>query len=465
MKWINKILGKKEDESGSASKHNGVENKNLLPNKFLFAGLEGKSFGRYSDNNKSLAKTQSWYKSEDLFKEKKYHESFAAYFEYLRDDEEDNVHFKQEGETFTFDLLQGSKKVSGKCDGKSIICCVPLASMPDPNIAVMRRLLDMNFNLYYSRTALKEDGTLYMIFDTDVNSASTSKMYYAMRELATKADRQDDILLADFNTLKPVGTEHITPLTEDELEFKYRYFKQWIEQGLAKIEELNQDSFSGAIAYLLPGILYRIDFLIVPEAKILAEIERVSGIYWKRKEDTTLVERNQMMKDSIRKMLDTITKEQFAASVYHSKSTFAISAPPKPDKMRENIYNANRDSQWYINNKYPELALALVEYGLVYNQFTYSMPSILTELTSVFMAVRHGEYYRECGMKAVLYNATDNKFDKQTIEGAVDGILSRYREKFKSLKWDFSRMKYDSLYEFAISYTELMTNINLETKR
>lgn len=465
MRWINKILGKKEEETRANGKHNGAANKNLAPGKYLFAGLEGTCFGRYSDNNKTLAKTQAWYRSEDLFKEKKFHESFAAFFEYLRDEEEDNVHFKQDGDKFTFDLLQGSKKVTGKCDGKTIVCCVPLAMMAEPNTAVMRKLLDMNFSLYYSRTALKEDGTLYMIFDTDVNSASTSKMYYALRELATKADRQDDILLADFNTLKAVGTDHIVPLTPHELDFKFRYFQTWIREGLAKIDELNQDSFSGAIAYLLPGILYRIDFLIVPEAKILAEIERISGIYWTRKEDTTLVERNQMMKDAIRKMLDTTTKEQFAASVYHSKSTFSISAPPKPDKMRDNIYNANKDARWYVDNKYPEIALALVEYGMVYNQFTYSMPSVLTELTSVFMAVRHGDYYRECGMKPVLYNPEDKKFDKQTIEDAIEGILSRYREKFKNLKWDFSRMRYDGLYEFAVSFTELMTNINLETKR
>lgn len=463
MNWLNKIIGRKDEPANGQPP--AVTNKNLAPGKYIFAGLEGRRFGRYSDNNKPLKKTQAWYKSEDLFKEKNYNEAFATFFEYLRDEEDDNVHFRQHGDTFTFDLAQGSKQVSGKCDGKNIVCCVPLALMPEPHTAAMRRLLDMNFNLYYSRTALKEDGTLYMIFDTDVQSVSTSKMYYGLRELATKADRQDDILLADFNTLKPVGTEHITHLSPEELDFKYRYFRDWIEKGLARIEELNQDSFSGAIAYLLPVILYRIDFLITPEAKLLAELERISGIYWARKEDTTLVERNQMMKDAIRKLLETATKEYFAANVYYSKSTFAISSPPKNDKVRDNIYNANRDSHWYVENKYPDIALALVEYGLLYNQFIYSMPSLVSELTTVFMAVLHSEYFQLCGMKAKLYDEKEQKFDKQTIEDAVDSILSRYREKFRSLKWDYGRMRYDSLYEFALSFSELVSNLNLETKR
>jgi hypothetical protein len=462
MSWINKFLGKKDDNTRSSK--DGADKEPRAPGSPVFAGLEGMRFGRYSDNNKTFAKSQSWYKAEDLFKEKNYNEAFAAFFDYLRDEEEDNVHFKPEGDTFTFDLLQGSKKVSGKSDGKDILVSVPLAKMAEPSIPVMRRLLDMNFNMYYSRTALDPDGTLCMLFDTDVKSTTTNKLYYALRELATKGDRLDDLLLADFASLQPTGIDHIQPYTEHELEFKYRYFRMWIEEGLKAIDVLNQDAFSGAIAYLLPVILYRIDFLITPEAKILAEMERISSIYWARKEDTTLVERNQIMKDAVRKMLET-TKEQFAANVYHSRSTFAISAPPKPDKARDSIYNANKDSHWYIDNKYPEIALALVEYGLLYNQFIYSMPSIITELTTVFMAVIHSDYFAECGMKVPLYNKEEKKFNKPAIEEAVDSILKSYKEKFRGIKWDFTRVRYDSLYDFALTFSEQMASMNLETKR
>ena len=34
---------------------------------------------------------------------------------------------------------------------------VTLARMAEPSVAVMRRLLEMNFNLYYSRYALDDD--------------------------------------------------------------------------------------------------------------------------------------------------------------------------------------------------------------------------------------------------------------------------------------------------------------------
>ncbi|MES2701085.1 MAG: hypothetical protein V4649_00510 [Bacteroidota bacterium] len=458
MNWFSKLIGKKEEKENQAPGDDGQAARMGLP------GLEGIRFGRYSDNNKSRGQTQSWYKAEELFKQKQYKEAFESFFFYLHDEEENNVVFKQDGDKFTFDLLQGSKKVHGECDGTNILCCVPLAQMSDPITAVMRRLLEMNFNMYYCRTSMDEHNVLCMIFDTDVHSVDTSKLYYGLRELSTKSDRMDDLLLADFNTLKAVGTDHITHLSAWELEFKYSYFRRWIEEGLKRIDGLNQDAFSGAIAYLLPVILYRTDFLITPEAKLLAEMERISTIYWARKEDTTLVERNQMMKDSIRKLLD-ITKEEFSANVYHAKSTFSISAPPKTEKIRDNIYNANKDSHWYIDNKYPDIALSLVEYGVLYSQFIYSMPSVLTELTSVFMAVLHTDFFAECGLPAPLYEPIEKKFNKEAIEETVDDILKRYKDKFKGMKWDFARMKYDNLYEFAISFSEQMASMNLETKR
>ena len=53
--------------------------------------------GRYSDNNKTVEKVERWNEAESLFKEKKYLESISAFFEYLRDDDEDNVFHTQEG--------------------------------------------------------------------------------------------------------------------------------------------------------------------------------------------------------------------------------------------------------------------------------------------------------------------------------------------------------------------------------
>ena len=41
------------------------------------------TFGRYSDNNKSVAKVEKWNAADSLFKEKKYYESIGAFFDQL----------------------------------------------------------------------------------------------------------------------------------------------------------------------------------------------------------------------------------------------------------------------------------------------------------------------------------------------------------------------------------------------
>src|SRR5438034_3977659 len=74
------------------------------------------SFGRYSDNNKSVEKVNRWTDADNLFKEKKYPESFDAFFEYLRDDSLNNVVHERNESSGRFEFYQGSKIVRGGYD-------------------------------------------------------------------------------------------------------------------------------------------------------------------------------------------------------------------------------------------------------------------------------------------------------------------------------------------------------------
>lgn len=463
MGWLDKLFNNKTDGNRVAEPEKEVPPEATISS-HPFAGLENQSFGHYSDNNKGYKKTQSWYAADDRFKEKNYPESFSAFFDYLKDDETENVRYRPDGKCFTFEILQGSKKIDGHCDGEHIVASAPLAKMPTPSTAVMRRLLELNFNLFYTRCALDNDNTLCMTFESYLSAANPLKLYHGLRELATRADKQDDLLLSDFSQLEPAGMDHIVPLTAEELEVKYTYFRNWIEKMLARVAELNQDSFSGAIAYMLLALIYRIDFLIVPQAKLLSDIEKISQLYWEKKEEITLIERNRMMQDAIRKLLE-VTREEFAKSVYHSKSTFALASPPAMDKVRDNILNPNKDTTWYVENKYPDLALIINEYGLAYNQFIYSMPQIVTDLVTIYYAVIHADYFRALGIQQAFYTPETNTFNKTLITAAVDKTMVLYADKYTLARWDHSKIKYEGLFEFGISFTEQIANLNLEVKR
>ena len=114
----------------------------------------GIRFGRYSDNNKSVEKVERWNEAESLFKEKKYYESLNAFFDYLKDDEEDNVFHTQEGKKGTFTFYQGSKVIRGYYNEDFLEAEVHLAQMPQPGVPVMRRLLEMKIKWPCCLTAI-----------------------------------------------------------------------------------------------------------------------------------------------------------------------------------------------------------------------------------------------------------------------------------------------------------------------
>src|SRR5205823_12496594 len=123
------------------------------------------------------------------------------------------VIYERNGTDGKFELFQGSKIVRGEYNDQFLKAEVTLARMPKPSTPVMRRLLEMNFNLFYSRFAMDND-RLNMRFDSDMSTATPNKLYYGLKELATKADKQDDLLVQNFSVLEKADIEHVEPLPE-----------------------------------------------------------------------------------------------------------------------------------------------------------------------------------------------------------------------------------------------------------
>ena len=421
----------------------------------------GIQFGRYSDNNKTVSKVEKWNEAEGLFKEKKYHESIETFFDYLRDEQTGNVVHKREGTKGSFEFYQGSKVIRGFYNEEVLEAEVRLALMPSPSVPVMRRLLEMNFNLYYSRYALDGEKIL-MLFDSDVETANPSKLYYGLKELATKADKQDDLLVQDFTSLQLMEADHITEIPEEEKAVKLKYFKKWIQDTLELIESVDNDKFSGGIAYLLLALAYRIDYLILPEGKLLRELEKVVEIYF-RKDDRLVTEKNQEMMDCFQKMLSK-DKEEFYPYLFRSRYTFSIVTPQNFKTIADAIYNANQNIGWYKENKLTNIAAQISEYGLSYCQYSYSLPRPLSELVQVFMMVNYPGYFKELGFRESFYNRTTNEFDKEAIIERIKTVCARWKEKYPELDFKTEKLKFENNLAFNQSFTTEVEYLNLETK-
>ena len=418
-------------------------------------------FGRYSDNNKSVAQTARWTDADNLFKEKKYFESLDAFFEYLKDDAEQNTLYERNDETGKFEIFQGSKIVKGMFNRDELKAEVTLAGMLQPSVPVMRRLLESNFSLYYSRFAL-DDGRLCMRFDSDTNTASPSKLYYGLKELATKADKQDDLLVQEFSSLQAVDNEHVAAIPLAEKEVKYRYFQSWIQQTLDTIASVDADKFSGGNAYLLLALIFRIDFLIAPEGKLLSDLEKINGIYFKKDERQT-IEKNQDMVDAFKK-LQSLSKEDVMNSLIKSKHTFSIASPQQYKVIADSINGANTNMKWYVDNNYPFFATQINEYGISYCQYSYSIPRVITEFFHLYMMINYADYFTDLGFGNPYFNAKEKRFSQQAILDKIATIQGRWREKFPLLEIKTQNLRFDSLINFNTSFTTELSLLNTEAK-
>src|SRR5688572_2015062 len=376
-------------------------------------------FGRYSDNNKPVAKVEKWNEAESLFKEKKYTESIIAFFDYLRDDETDNVKLVKETDQYKFLFYQGSKIVRGLFNEQQLEAEIVLAKMPQHSVPVMRRLLEMNFNLYYSRYALNGD-KLCMLFDSDIETANPSKLYYGLKELATKADKQDDLLVQDFTSLVTTGTEHIEQIPDEEKEIKYKHFQKWIKEALDLVETIDVDKFSGGIAYMLLALAYRIDYLIAPQGKLQQDVEKIVEAYF-RKDERLVTEKNQEMTDCFMK-LSAKTKEDFFPYMFRSLYTFSIVNPQNHKTISDAIYNANQNIAWYKENKQIKIAALISEYGISYCQYSYSLPRPITELYLLFMMVNYPDFFAELGYTREYYSLEKKEFNQSAIIEKIKSI-------------------------------------------
>ena len=133
-------------------------------------------FGRYTDSHKSTEQYDSWDIALEKFEEKNYLESFSNFFDYLNDKKENNVTWSRENGTIDFEIFQGSKKIIGKANDKEFRATAKVVKTESLNIGFMRRLVETNFDLKYSKFALDDDDNIVIIL-LSVNNGITSYFY------------------------------------------------------------------------------------------------------------------------------------------------------------------------------------------------------------------------------------------------------------------------------------------------
>ncbi len=406
-------------------------------------------FGKYTDRNKTKGQYESWDKSINLFKDKKYIASYYEFFNYLKDDKTENVQFEKNGSRINFSFFQGSKVIHGTLNEREVQAEAEVARFHEQNMAVMRKLLKENYYLYFSKFAVKND--VYTIkYFSPVEDAQPSSFYYALKEIATEADMWDDVLVEEFPEVEAINIEHIEEINEHEKQAKLTWFRNWINEALTKVEELDSAKFTGAIAYYLLNLTFKIYHLLSPEGTLLDDIRFIQSIFYK-KDNKSLDEKEAAMIEEYKRLVSK-PDDEIVKSFYRVKATFAVVAPTNHETVSAFMNSELEKAKSYIENNYLDIVEEICKYAVYFSSYSYGMPAVANEILMVFWRVFNPVFFADLGFKQSFFNTNTNTIDKENVVKRIEHILSHSKKRYPMGQFNVDKLDFSSKLDFAVSF-------------
>jgi hypothetical protein len=422
-------------------------------------------FGRYSDSYKDASQYEAWDESLKQFEAENYLESYRIFFKYLRDEKEDNVRWVEENGGIRFEILQGSKRLSGFADARQLKAVARIAHAKELSVAFMRRLVESNYSLDYSRYALDDDNNLVIKFDTSTLDGSPYKLYYALKEVAINADKQDDLLLDEFeNMLEPLDMGSKKEISDAEKNIKYRFIKENINSVFTEIDNgsLSVEKYPGGISYLLLSAVYKIDYLTSPEGFLMETIERIHRSYFDA-DGKTSTQKNLVIRKELEKVL-LRSEESLRTELYATTSTFGILSPNQHETLVTLIDGELANMDWYEENKHTKVALSVPGYIVGNALFNYALPKPMKELLELYYRISESDFFKDLGYTPPYFDAVKEVFDQKEIKNAVRRVVEANKEKYTHLSPNFGLLDFKNPCRFARTYLMMIRDLDLTVK-
>lgn len=416
-------------------------------------------FGRYSDAHKNDYQINFWNSATKLFGEKKYLEAYEKFFQYINDESESNVSFENTGSKIVFEIQQGSKIITGEADENHCRAETVVATFNSLDVVVMRKLLEFNYQLKYSRYSIN-DKQIKLSFDSSTIDGSPEKLYYALREVATHSDRQDDLLINEFETLSQFDNSFISDLKKEEKEVKHRYLKVWINSAFNLIDKLDSNQNDHVISQILLATAFKIDYLIVPQGKLMNEIEKIQHISFVP-DGTNKIEKNDSIKQIFKKILN-VPKEQIFEELYATKATFGVTQPISHEYLSKFLNEESPKSAYIKNQQQYQIHLFVQEYICQYIMFFWGVNPPTKDLLHLAVRLINENYFNELGFKPALYEPMKEELNKKELLAIIQSIEKRAKLNYSNFKLDYSVLKFESIPFFVESVFDLIKTLNYD---
>ena len=416
-------------------------------------------FGRYSDIYHTVGQDEAFDQAVQYFEDDQFIASYKAFFNYLKNDDEGNINmWEEEGGTLRFEIYQGSKKVVGYGNAQKLHAEAKVAKVKNLQTSFMRRLLEKNYELKYSRFTLTSDDEIAMVFDTYTIDGSPFKLYAALKELATNADKHDDILLDEFDALGSAELHVKRELPEWEKEVKYHYVIGEIQDVFDEIDngKLNMVQYPIASTYLLLYLCYKLDYLIKPEGFMMEALERIHRLAY-GKDGKNAAQKNQLLRKEFQQLFDR-PKEMFFKEMYEVRATFGITAPIDHAKVALAIDQELPNMKWYREHGHEKIALAIPGFIASRSLFYFAVPMPDRDFFHLLIQILESDYFQKLGFSTC---CTNGKLDERNIKKRIREITESHRENHPDLNPDLKKLNFDSLCEFAESYCWMIKELEV----
>jgi hypothetical protein len=420
-------------------------------------------FGRFSDAYKSDEQQQAFDRSLEAFEQGDLLTAYREFMLYLLDEEAQrpNVTWEEKDGGIQFEFYQGSQRISGFAGKDGIKAESRVAKAMDLNVGVMRRLMEANFHLKFSRFALDAENNLCIVFDTKTLDGSPLKVLHALRELAIHADKQDDLLLGEFSqALIPAEERQLDPVPEHEKEVKYQYIHRSIEAVMAEMDKGKPDPnvYPGTYAYLFLALAFKLDYLIKPEGFMMDLLERVYAAYFTKSNLTPQLKLQQMRKEF--QIVLERPKEAIFAEMYRTQSTFGANPAVPHGTVASFIDGELPNMEWPLQQGHDQLALAIPQYIAGFILFHQAPPKPDRAFLHLFFQITESSFFRELGYPSE-YVDQEGRLQKTAIFKEIKLITEQYRAEYTKLRPDTTLLNFGSLSLFARSYLQMVKGLDV----
>ena len=419
-------------------------------------------FGRFSDAYKSEEQQQAFDRSLEAFEQGEYLAAYRDFLGYLKDEgaKAPNITWEETDGEIRFDLWQGSQHITGFANAEKVKAESKVARADDLNVGFMRRLMEANFNLKFSRFALDPENNLCIRFDTMTVDGSPLKLLHALRELAIHADKQDDLLIEEFSVLRPAEERHFGHLSEAEKEAKYAYLHRSIEATFAEIDKGKPDpnTYPGTYAYLLLALAFKLDYLIKPEGFMMDLLEKIYAAYFTKNNLTPQVKVQQIRRE-FQKLLDR-PKEDLYKEMYRTRSTFGANPAIPHGTLASFIGGELVNMEWPMQQGHDALAQAIPQYVVGFTLFHQAPPKPDREFLHLYYQITESAFFRELGFQ-IPFTDEAGKLRKAEILKGIKQIVDQNRAQYTRLRPNLNRLDFASPTLFGKSFLQMIKDLDL----